>query len=106
MLVADLPVIGEGRFSGPEMVSPDRLWAINAQIVEWQQRFDQVARFPYRDTLEAAEAERPQDPIRSDGTHPDIEPLAELARAVYVPTLIELVASVRADIAGPVPLDR
>ena len=42
VLIADLPAISEGRFSGAEMTSPDRLAAVNAQIVDWDQRLDQV----------------------------------------------------------------
>jgi len=92
VLVADLPTITIGGFSSVEMTSPERLAAINDQIVEWDERSAQLARFPYRDTLEAAERERPlDDQIRFDGTHPRVEPLAELARTIYVPELIELV---------------
>ena len=106
VLIADLPTIAEGRFSSPEMVSPDRLDAVNAQIVEWDQQFAQVARFPYRETLEAAEAARPaDDQIRSDGIHPDVEPLAQLARDTYVAELIALTERVRTEMAAPATLD-
>ncbi len=106
LLIADLPVIAEGRFSGSEMTSPDRLAAVNAQIVAWDQRLTQVARFPYRDTLEAAEAARPaDDQIRSDGIHPDVDPLAELARDVYVAELIEATSQVRAELAAAAVMD-
>lgn len=102
VLVADLPTIAEGRFSGGEMMSLDRLDAVNGQIIEWDERFDQVRRFPYRNTLELAEALRPpDDPIRSDGAHPDIEPLTELARTVYVDELLLLVDAVRVQMAPP-----
>lgn len=106
VLVADLPAIGQGRFSGVEMTAPDRLDAVNAQIVDWDQRMAQVARFPYRETLEAAEATRAAgDSIRSDGTHPDVEPLAELAREVYIDELIALVARLRSDLAAGTVVD-
>jgi hypothetical protein len=106
VLVADLPAIAEGRFSGAEMTSPDRLAAVNTQIVDWDQRFAQVARFPYRETLEAAEAARAAgDQIRSDGTHPDVEPLAELARDVYVLELIARTTQVRSELASSTVVD-
>jgi hypothetical protein len=106
VLIADLPAIAEGRFSGPEMTSPERLAAVNAQIVDWDERFTQVARFPYRETLEAAEASRAAgDQIRSDGTHPDVEPLAELARDSYVAELIAMTAQVRAELASAAAAD-
>jgi peptidoglycan/LPS O-acetylase OafA/YrhL len=106
VLVADLPAIAEGRFSGAEMTSPDRLAAVNAQIVDWDRRFVQVSRFPYRDTLAAAEAARPaDDQIRSDGTHPDVEPLAELARDVYVAELIAMASEVRSELAAAAVMD-
>ena len=99
VLIADLPAIAEGRFSGPEMALPERLAAVNAQVAEWDSRLAQVVRFPYRDTLEAAEAERPPgDQIRSDGTHPDVEPLAVLARDVYIAELIRLTAQLSAEL--------
>ncbi len=102
VLVADLPAIAQGRFSGPEMASPERLAAVNAQIVEWDQRLEQLRRFAYRDTLEAAEAARPPgDQIRSDGTHPDVEPLAELARSTYVAELLEVADQARSDLSAP-----
>ena len=105
VLIADLPAIGEGRFSGPEMTSPDRLDAVNVQIEEWDRRFTQVARFPYRETLELAEATGSGNPIRSDGTHPDVEPLAELARQVYVAELIALTDRVRSDMTSATVMD-
>ncbi len=106
VLIADLPPIAEGRFSGAEMTSPDRLAAVNAQIVEWDRRFVQVSRFPYSDTLAVAEAARPaDDQIRSDGTHPDVEPLAQLARDVYVAELIAMAAQVRSELAAVAVMD-
>jgi peptidoglycan/LPS O-acetylase OafA/YrhL len=101
VLVADLPVITIGGFSSREMTLPERLAGINDQIVEWDERFAQLARFPYRDTLEAAERERPlDDQIRYDGTHPKVEPLTELARETYVPVLVAMVAQLRAELAA------
>jgi peptidoglycan/LPS O-acetylase OafA/YrhL len=101
ILVADLPRITIGGFSSDEMTSPERLAAVNDQILEWDRRLVQLARFPYRDTLEAAEQERPlDDQIRFDGTHPRVEPLAELARDVYVPALVELVERLDAELSA------
>ncbi len=100
ILVADLPPITIGGFSGVEMTSPERLAAVNDQILAWDQRLAQLARFPYRDTLEAAERERPlDDQIRFDGTHPRVEPLAELARNVYVSALVEMVDRLGAELS-------
>ena len=100
ILVADLPRITVGGFSSDEMTSPERLAAVNDQILEWDRRLAQLARFPYRDTLEAAEQERPlDDQIRFDGTHPRVEPLAELARDVYVPALVEMVDRLAAELS-------
>ena len=100
ILVADLPPITIGGFSSDEMTSPERLAAVNDQILEWDRRLAQLERFPYRDALEAAERERPlDDQIRFDGTHPRVEPLAELARAVYVPALVETVDRLGAELS-------
>jgi peptidoglycan/LPS O-acetylase OafA/YrhL len=104
VLIADVPFIAEGRFSGPEMAVPERLAAINADVAALDTRYDQLARFPYRDVLEAAEAERPPgDPIRSDGVHPDVEPLAALARDVYIPRLRALADQLRATLVAAPP---
>ena len=101
VLVADLPVITVGGFSSLEMTSPERLAGINDQIVEWDERLARLARFPYRDTLEAAERLRPiDDQIRYDGTHPKVEPLTELARETYVAELVAMVARLRAELSG------
>ncbi len=104
VLVADLPAITEGALSGPEMTSPERLAAVNAQIFAWDEQSVQVARFPYRDTLEAAEAMRPVgSQIRSDGTHPDVEPLAVLARDTYVAELVAMIRQLRSDLLEATP---
>lgn len=101
VLVADLPPITIGGFSSSEMTSPERLAAVNAQIEQWDEQWPQLARFAYCDTLVAAERARPaDDQIRSDGTHPDVEPLAELARASYVPELVAMVAELRGELSG------
>ncbi len=101
VLVADLPPITIGGFSSAEMTSPDRLAAVNDQIEQWDEQWSQLARFPYRETLVAAERARPaDDQIRSDGTHPDVEPLAELARSSYVPELVAMVVRLRAELSG------
>ena len=43
--------------------------------------------------------------IRSDGIHPDVDPLAELARDVYVAELIEATSQVRAELAAAAVMD-
>ncbi len=69
-----------GGFSSLEMTLPERLAGVNDQIVEWDDDTAQLARFPSRETLEAAERGAPiDDQIRYDGTHPKVEPLTELS---------------------------
>jgi peptidoglycan/LPS O-acetylase OafA/YrhL len=98
VLVADVPAIAGGRFSNSEMMKAARLDALNGSNADLAARHAQVSLFPYRDVLEAAEAARPPgDPIRSDGVHPDAEPLAALARSHYLPTLRALAVRVPSD---------
>lgn len=87
VLVADLPQISVGTYATAEMLAPERLDALNAQIDEWVDRHEQIARFDYRRVLEAREAER--GTIRSDGVHPDAVAFEELARDVLVDQLVE-----------------
>jgi peptidoglycan/LPS O-acetylase OafA/YrhL len=100
VLVADFPAITIGGFSGTEMTSPERLAAVNAQVAAWDSQLAQVERFAYRDPLEAAEAALAPSgkKIRSDGTHPDVEPLAELTRDTYVAQLIAQVTRLRTEL--------
>jgi len=99
ILIADVPAIRPGGFASGEMAEPARLDALNAQIERWDRRFERIAVFPYRDTLEGAETS--PGALRSDGVHPDAKPLEELARAVYVDRLIAMTESLRAQLATP-----
>lgn len=97
LLLVDMPALLSGRFTSADMQSPERLAAANAQLAEWAARWPSVAVFDYRSTLEGREAERGR--LRADGIHPDVIPLEEMAREVYVDRLIEQVAAVRDEIA-------
>jgi len=94
LLVADSPPVLEGVFVSSEMADPVRLDAINAQTAAWDERWDRVAVFAYREPLQAAE--RDNGSIRTDGVHPDVGPLTDLARAIFVDQLIEQAAQLRA----------
>lgn len=98
LLVADVPAIRPGQFATSEMTDPGRLDALNAQIEQWDLRSTQIAVFPYRGVLEAAE-QRHGD-LRSDGVHPDAAPLESLSRAVYVDLLIEMTTRMRTELAA------
>jgi peptidoglycan/LPS O-acetylase OafA/YrhL len=91
VLVADFPTVRLGTYATAEMLEPARLDALNAQVLEWDRRWPQVQRFAYRETLEATEAR--VGSIRFDGVHADAEPIAKLARTVYVQRLLEQYAS-------------
>ncbi len=94
LLIADLPAVHQGYFVTPGMADPARLDSLNALIVTADDRWDQVERFDYRAPLEGAE--RVSGSIRSDGVHPDAEPMERLARSVFVDQLIEQVSAWRA----------
>ncbi|MGB0113186.1 MAG: acyltransferase family protein [Ilumatobacteraceae bacterium] len=94
VLVADVPALRPGRFTRGDMSSPERLAAVNAQVVEWAARHPQVDLLAYRDVLESAEAE--QGSLRADGMHADPEPLEELARTVYVDRVLAQIGELQA----------
>lgn len=98
LLVADVPSIRAGGFATPAMTDRRRLDALNSQVLRWDARWPQVSTFDYRGPLERAEAA--SGGLRSDGVHPDAEPLEALARSVYVDQLIGQTARVRAEIAA------
>jgi peptidoglycan/LPS O-acetylase OafA/YrhL len=88
VLVADVPGVRPGGFASREMTDPARLDVLNDQIARWDLRSEQIAVFPYRGVLEAAE--RTYGQLRTDGVHPDAAPLEALARSVYVDLLIDM----------------
>jgi peptidoglycan/LPS O-acetylase OafA/YrhL len=102
ILVADVPAVRAGGFASREMARPERLAALNAQVEDWDRRSIQIARFPYRDTLEGAETS--PGSLRSDGVHPDAGPLEALARSVYVDELLDLVGRTDGDLTAATPL--
>lgn len=99
VLVADFPQVAVGPYATEEILDPARLSALNDQVVAWDQRWDQVARFGYRVPLEAAEAAL--GTLRSDGVHPDALQIEELTRSTLAPQLVEHVASMRRLLAPP-----
>jgi len=103
LLIADLPSVRAGLFVTEEMADPARLARVNELVVAADDRQDQVERFNYRDPLEAAEFAF--GPFRSDGVHPDAEPMENLARDVYVDQLIAQVATWQATNTVAAPSD-
>ena len=103
LLIADLPSVRAGLFVTEEMADPARLARVNELIVAADDRQDQVERFNYRDPLEAAEFAF--GPFRSDGVHPDAEPMENLARDVYVDQLIAQVETWQATNTVAAPSD-
>jgi peptidoglycan/LPS O-acetylase OafA/YrhL len=102
VLVADVPAVRPGGFASREMAGAERLAALNAQVDEWDRRSVQIARFPYRDTLEGAETS--PGSLRTDGVHPDAAPLEALARSVYVDELLDLTEEMRTELVEPAPV--
>lgn len=91
MLVADCPPIAAGPWASPEMTDPARLAAWHAQIERWDASSEQVITWPYASVITGHEAEHGS--IRSDGAHPDIDVLTQLAREQLVPMLLAAVPS-------------
>lgn len=93
VLVADAVPIRAGRWATPEMASPERLLAWQAQIDRWDAASDQVSVFPYAGPLLAYEAAHGD--LRTDGVHPDVVGLTDLARSTLVPWLVAALHSPR-----------
>lgn len=85
VLVADAPPLGVGSFSVAAMTEPWRLDGWNAQIRRWDSNHAEVVVLPYADALVAYEAQHGS--IRSDGSHPDLGPLTEIAEESLLPAL-------------------
>lgn len=92
LVVADTPPLGVGAFSTFEMADPARADAFNSMIAAWTSV--DVAVLPYGARIVAYEAERGN--IRFDGSHPQLEPLTEIARDWLVGDLVDTVRSLRA----------
>jgi hypothetical protein len=88
LVVTDGPPVRSGNWATAAMASPARLAAWNAQVARWAAR-PGIRVLPYAAALAAYEAQHGD--IRSDGVHPDVGPLTDLARATLVPALLGLV---------------
>ena len=86
LLVATSPGALAGPFFTPEMTAPWRLIEWNSQINRWCDSSPYIDCFDYAGPLLAAEAVN--GVMRSDGVHPDIEPLTALAQQVLANSLI------------------
>jgi hypothetical protein len=89
VLVADAPPVTGGLYTTLEMTDPARLRAWNEQIARWDSAYDDLAVLPYAAPLAAYE--QVHGSIRSDGSHPDIGPLTDIARTSLVDPLIAIV---------------
>jgi len=82
VVVADAPPLGIGSYSTFEMADRRRFEAWNAQIRRWDDAHDEVSTWAYADAITAYEAEYGN--IRTDGSHPEFEPLVEIMRATLL----------------------
>jgi hypothetical protein len=94
IVIADAPQLGYSSFASGEMATPERAAAWNAQIQRWADAHPEVEILPYAGPLQAYEAE--YGGIRPDGSHPEIGPLTDIARASLVEPLLELIRTPRA----------
>jgi peptidoglycan/LPS O-acetylase OafA/YrhL len=103
VVVADFPRIEVGVYATEEMLDPRRLDALNAQVSEWDARWEQVERFDYRAPLEAAEAVF--GTLRSDGVHPDARQIEDFTRSTLGPQLFDQLTRMRAQLASAASAD-
>jgi peptidoglycan/LPS O-acetylase OafA/YrhL len=87
VLVTDAPAVQVGAWSTPEMTDPARLAAWNAQVTRWGALYPQVSVLAYAAQLFGYESQH--GVIRTDGVHPDVEPLTDLVRGWLVPSMVE-----------------
>jgi hypothetical protein len=90
ILITDSPAIHTGRWATGEMIAPARIAAWNAQVQRWTDSSPRIRVLPYALPLVAYEQQHGN--IRSDGVHPDVKPLTELARRTLLPSLRRLLA--------------
>jgi hypothetical protein len=64
------------------MADRRRFEAWNAQIRRWDDAHDEVSTWAYADAITTYEAEYGN--IRTDGSHPEFEPLVEIMRATLL----------------------
>jgi hypothetical protein len=86
LLVTDSPPILAGAMATTAMAHPARIDAWNGQVRRWADSSPSVALLDYAAPLVAFEAAHGN--IRADGVHPEIDPLTELAREVFVPAVV------------------
>ena len=86
VMITDAPPVRVGAWATPEMLDPARLTAWNLQIKQWADLYPQVSVVPYAAQLAAYEAQHGF--IRTDGVHPDVEPLTDLVRSWLVPSIV------------------
>lgn len=96
LLIADSPGARVGPWFTAEMGAPARLDAWNTQIRRWCDSSPYIGNFRYAEPLLDAEARHRL--TRADGVHPEIEPLTDLARSVYVDELIKQTHELRASL--------
>ncbi len=86
LLVSDSPPLTAGGWASAEMADAERVAAWNAQVARWDVAWSDVSTLPLAAAVATYEAEHGS--IRSDGVHPDVGPLTELARAVLLPLVM------------------
>jgi hypothetical protein len=91
LLVADTPPLGVGSFSTYEMADPKRADAFNHELSRWDARQPDLFTLPYAGPLTAYESVHGL--IRTDGSHPELAPLTDIARASLVPELLDLLGA-------------
>ena len=85
LLVTDSPAIHAGKWATGQMMAPERIAAWNTQVHRWVGSSSQVRVVSYAAPLDAYEQQHGS--IRSDGVHPDVKPLTDLARRELLPAL-------------------
>lgn len=100
LLIADSPGAKPGPWFTPEMSGAWRLAAWNAQIHSWCDTSLNTSCFYYAGPL--IDAEQKNGSMRSDGVHPEIGPLTDLAREVFVEELFRRTNTLRQSMASPI----
>ena len=86
LIVADTPPLGVGSFSSYEMADPQRAKAFNDMVAAWDRAANDVSVLRYGESITAYESKH--GGIRPDGSHPELGPLTDIARADLVPELV------------------
>jgi peptidoglycan/LPS O-acetylase OafA/YrhL len=88
LVITDSPRVRKGGWATSEMAARSRADAWNRQVQRWVSSSTAIQLLPYAAPLVAYEARH--GGIRSDGVHPDVGPLTDLARATLIPELLGL----------------